>query len=132
MHALVRLGARVRVAGPAAWVRGFEAWPGVEVTSNLGEALAGADAVMTLRVQLERAATGGVSSLREYVADWRLDETRMQLAAPDARILHPGPTNEGVELTAALATGPRSLIGRQVENGVPVRMAVLAQVTGAA
>ena len=132
MHALVRLGARVRVAGPAAWTRGFETWPGVEVASNPGDALAAADAVMTLRVQLERAAAGGVSSLREYVAEWRLDETRMQLAAPNAPILHPGPTNEGVELTAVLATGPRSLIGRQVENGVPVRMAVLAQVTGAA
>ncbi|MEO7296788.1 MAG: aspartate carbamoyltransferase catalytic subunit [Candidatus Limnocylindria bacterium] len=132
MHALVRLGVRVRVAGPAAWVRGFEAWPGVEVAASLGDALTGADAVMTLRVQLERAAAGGVSSLREYVADWRLDETRMRLAAPNAPILHPGPTNEGVELTAALANGPRSLIGRQVENGVPVRMAVLARVTRAA
>jgi aspartate carbamoyltransferase catalytic subunit len=50
----------------------------------------------------------------------------MRLAKPDAPILHPGPTNEGVELSAELANGPRSLIGRQVENGVPVRMAVLS------
>jgi aspartate carbamoyltransferase catalytic subunit len=69
--------------------------------------------------------------LAEYTAAWRLDEDRMRLAAPDAPILHPGPTNEGVEITAELANGPRSLIGRQVENGVPVRMAVLAVVTGA-
>lgn len=132
LHALVRLGAHVRVGGPPAWIRGFDAWPGVEIATSIGDALAGADAVMTLRVQLERAAASGVSSLREYVADWRLDERRMRLAAPDAPILHPGPTNEGVELTAELANGPRSLIGRQVENGVPVRMAVLALVTGAA
>ena len=129
---LVRLGARVRIGGPPAWVRGFEGRPGVSVATSLAEALDGADAVMTLRVQLERAAGGGVPSLREYTRRWGLDEERMRLAAPGAPILHPGPTNEGVELSAALANGPRSLIGRQVENGVPVRMAVLALVTGAA
>ena len=132
LHALVRLGARIRLAGPQAWMRGFDGWPGVEVFTSIGEALAGADAVMALRIQLERAAASGVPSLSAYVADWRLDETRMRMAAPNAPILHPGPTNEGVELTAELANGHRSLIGRQVENGVPVRMAVLALVTGAA
>ena len=132
LHALTELGARVRLGGPPAWVRGFEDWPGVELAGTLDEALTGADAVMTLRVQLERDAVGGVPSLREYTRRWGLDEMRMQLAAPDAPILHPGPTNEGVELTAELANGPRSLIGRQVEHGVPVRMAVLAMVTGAA
>jgi aspartate carbamoyltransferase catalytic subunit len=54
------------------------------------------------------------------------------MAAPNAPILHPGPTNEGVEISADLANGPRSLIGRQVENGVPVRMAVLALLAGVA
>jgi aspartate carbamoyltransferase catalytic subunit len=132
IHALVTLGARVRLGGPPAWVRGFDARESVSVSTSLDEALAGADAVMTLRVQLERSAEGGIPSLREYIRQWRLDETRMRMAAPDAPILHPGPTNEGVELTAELATGPRSLIGRQVEHGVPVRMAVLALVTGAA
>ena len=128
IHALTTLGARVRVAGPAAWVAGFEDWPGVEVATTLDAALDAADAVMTLRVQLER----GASSMAEYTALWRLDDDRMAMALPGAPILHPGPTNEGVELTAALANGPRSLIGRQVENGVPVRMAVLALLSGAA
>ncbi|MGI8998733.1 MAG: aspartate carbamoyltransferase catalytic subunit [Candidatus Limnocylindria bacterium] len=132
LHALVRLGARVRLGGPAAWVRGFDRWPGVDVTTNIEDALTGVDAVMSLRVQLERSAGAAAPPLREYAADWRLDEARMELAAPGAPILHPGPTNEGVELTAALANGPRSLIGRQVQNGVPVRMAILAMVTGAA
>ncbi len=132
LHALVTLGARVRLGGPPAWVRGFDGRPGVEVARTIGEALDGADAVMTLRVQLERSAGGGVPSLREYTRRWGLDEARMRLAAPGAPILHPGPTNEGVELTAELANGARSLIGRQVENGVPMRMAVLATVTGAA
>jgi aspartate carbamoyltransferase catalytic subunit len=132
MHSLTKLGAAVRIAGPPAWVRGFDVRPGVRIAASLDDALAGADAVMTLRVQLERAAGGGVPSLGEYTRRWGLDESRMRLAAPDAPILHPGPTNEGVELTARLATGSRSLIGRQVENGVPVRMAVLATLAGAA
>lgn len=132
LHALVTLGARVRLGGPPAWVRGFDGRPGIEVARSIGKALDGADAVMALRVQLERSAGGGVPSLREYTRRWGLDEMRMRLAAPGAPILHPGPTNEGVELTAELASGARSLIGRQVENGVPVRMAVLATVTGAA
>lgn len=132
LQSLVTLGARVRLAGPPAWIRGFDGWVGVEVVPSLADALDGADAVMALRIQLERAAGGGVPSLREYTLRWGLDEARMRLAAPGAPVLHPGPTNEGVELTAELANGPRSLIGRQVENGVPVRMAVLAQVAGAA
>jgi aspartate carbamoyltransferase catalytic subunit len=61
-----------------------------------------------------------------------VDEERMALAAPGAPLLHPGPTNEGVELTADLASGPRSLIGRQVEHGVTIRMAVLALIAGVA
>ena len=88
---------------------------------------------MTLRVQTERGGGGRRSArLRSTFDAWRLDEDRMRLAAPGAPILHPGPTNEGVELTADLANGPRSLIGRQVEHGVTVRMAVLALVAGVA
>ncbi len=127
IHCLLRLGARVRVAGPPAWVAGFEAWPGVEVATRVEDGLRGADAIMALRAQLERGA-----SLQPEVTEWRLDEERMRLADPGAVVTHPGPTNEGVEITAELANGPRSLIGRQVENGVPVRMAVLALVAGAA
>lgn len=124
---LTTLGARVRVAGPPAWIEGFGAWDGLEVAMTLSAALDGADAVMALRAQLERGA-----SLPPEIADWQLDSDRMRMANPGAPILHPGPTNEGVELSGELANGPRSLIGRQVENGVPVRMAVLALVAGAA
>jgi aspartate carbamoyltransferase catalytic subunit len=131
LHLLTRLGASVVLAGPPAWLRGFEQWPGVEVATTLDEALAAADAVMALRVQLERGAEGGIGSLRGYVARWGLTEERMARARPGAPLLHPGPTNEGVELTATLADGPRSLIGRQVTNGVAVRMAVLSLLAGA-
>jgi aspartate carbamoyltransferase catalytic subunit len=130
IHALRALGARVRVGGPDAWMQGFEAGDGLQVATSLEAALQGADAVMTLRVQTERGAVAGVGSLAEYIDGWRLDDDRMRLAAPGAPILHPGPTNEGVELTADLANGPRSLIGRQVEHGVTVRMAILALVAG--
>lgn len=126
LHLLARLGASVRLAGPPAWVRPFRGWPGLSIHHRLDEALDGADAVMTLRVQLERNAGGGVPTLREYTRQWGLDEDRMRLARPDAPLLHPGPTNEGVELTAALAGGSRSQIARQVANGVAVRMAVLS------
>jgi aspartate carbamoyltransferase catalytic subunit len=127
IHCLLALGARVRVAGPAAWVQGFDAWPGVEVATSLDDGLRDADAVMALRAQLERGA-----ELLPELASWRLDERGMEIARRGAPILHPGPTNEGVELTAELANGSRSLIGRQVENGVPIRMAILAMLAGVA
>ena len=126
LHSLTRLGTSVVLAGPPAWVNPFASWPGVRVAATLEEALHGADAVMTLRIQLERAAAGGVPTLREYAARWGLTEERMRLARPGAPLLHPGPTNEGVELTATLAAGERSLIGTQVVNGVATRMAALA------
>jgi aspartate carbamoyltransferase catalytic subunit len=128
IHALTALGASVWLAGPPAWVSGFEDWPGVTVAGRLEDALADADAVMALRVQLERGAGGDEEgfSLRDYIALWGLDEARMQPARPGAPLLHPGPVNEGVEITADLASSERSLIGTQVANGVPIRMAVLA------
>jgi len=126
MHSLTALGASVWLAGPPAWVAGFEDWPGVTVADSLEDALADADAVMALRIQLERAGGGDRPSLREYTATWGLNEARMRRARPGAALLHPGPTNEGVEITADLADSARSLIGAQVANGVPVRMAVLS------
>lgn len=126
LHSLTALGASVCLAGPPAWVRGFEGWPGVSVAHRIEEALADADAVMTLRVQLERDSGGGVPSLREYTTRWGLDTRRLEHARSDAPVLHPGPTNEGVEISAELAASERSLIGAQVVNGVAMRMAVLA------
>jgi aspartate carbamoyltransferase catalytic subunit len=132
LHVLTRLGASVRVGGPSTMVGGFEAWPGVTVVHTLADALAGADAVMTLRIQLEREAGGALTSIADYVHRWGLTTERMRLAAPGARVLHPGPTNEGVEISAELAGGERSLIANQVENGVAVRMALLALLAGSA
>jgi len=126
IHSLTTLGASVWLAGPPAWVSDFGDWPGVTVANGLDDALADADAVMALRIQLERSGGTSAMSLREYTATWGLDESRMELARQGAPLLHPGPVNEGVEVTAELATSVRSLIGRQVSNGVPVRMAALS------
>jgi aspartate carbamoyltransferase catalytic subunit len=136
LHALRALGAQVRVAGPPAFVAGFGAWPGVEVATSLESALAGADAVMALRIQLERLGAGSgddaIESAATYAARWQLTTDRLRRLAPGAWLLHPGPTNEGVELSAEAAASELSLIGRQVENGVPVRMAILALLCGVA
>lgn len=126
MHALTKLGAAVWLAGPPAWVQDFAGWPGVTVADRLEDALADADAVMALRIQLERLPGEATMSLREYTATWGLDESHMTLARRGAPLLHPGPVNEGVEVTADLARSVRSLIGTQVANGVPVRMAVFS------
>ena len=126
LHALTALGASVWLAGPPAWVRGFNGWPGVSVADRLEDALTDADAVMTLRIQLEREAGGGVPSLREYTARWGLNTARLAGTRHGAPVLHPGPTNEGIEITADLAASERSLIGAQVVNGVAMRMAVLS------
>ncbi len=128
LHSLTTLGASVVLTGPPAWVQPFAGWPGVTVEPDLGTALSGADAVMALRVQLERAAGSGVPSLAEFVAGWGLTAQRLDQACPAAWLMHPGPANEGVEISADLSTAERSLIGRQVENGVPIRMAVLSRV----
>jgi aspartate carbamoyltransferase catalytic subunit len=126
LHSLVRLGASVVLCGPPAWVGTFGAWPGVTVVTDLHQALVGADAVMALRVQIERSAGSGVPSMGEYATRWGLTAERLAQACPQAWLMHPGPANEGVEISAELSTAPRSLIGRQVENGVPVRMAILS------
>jgi len=126
IHSLTALGASVWLAGPPAWVSDFVGWPGVTVANQLDDALADADAVMALRIQLERLGGDAAMSQRDYTASWGLDESRMELARRGAPLLHPGPVNEGVEVTADLATSVRSLIGTQVTNGVPIRMAVLS------
>ncbi len=123
MWTLKGAGMVVWACGPAEWLR---AWPGEHVTDQLDVALEGADAVMALRVQRERMR-GTAFDLDDYVARYQITESRMRLAAPGAVFMHPGPVNEGVEVTHEVATGPRSLVLEQVRNGVPLRMAVLAR-----
>ena len=103
----------------------------VSVESDLDAAIEGADLVMALRLQSERQQRGFFPSLREYIRRWQVNDTRMARANPDALLMHPGPMNEGIEVSSGLAHGERSLIEEQVTNGVAIRMALLYQLAGA-
>jgi aspartate carbamoyltransferase catalytic subunit len=121
---LTRAGADVWLCGPTRWLHGLDALPAT-LTADLEQALRRADAVMGLRVQRERM-TGSELSLDEYIGRYQITGSRLARSAPDAFYLHPGPINEGVEVTRAVARGPRSLVMMQVRNGVAVRTAVFA------
>ena len=101
------------------------ALPPVEVHTNLEEAIEGADVVMALRLQKERMSRGLLPSLREYAALYQVNERRLALARPGALLMHPGPMNEGIEVSPSVARGLQSTVDEQVTNGVAVRMAVL-------
>jgi aspartate carbamoyltransferase catalytic subunit len=108
--------------------------PGIDrlapVTHRVDEAVEGADAVMMLRIQLERMSGGFFPTLREYHLRFGLTEARVKRAKKDVVILHPGPMNRGVEIASEVADGPYSVILDQVTNGVAVRMAVLYLLLG--
>jgi aspartate carbamoyltransferase catalytic subunit len=135
INTLIPLGARVTLSGPptlipTAWRCG-QLPPGVMYESELDKALDGADAVIALRLQRERQESGLLPSLREYSRVWGVTADRVGRMRPGAPVMHPGPMNEGVEIDAAVAHGTRSLIEKQVTNGVAVRMALLYLLAGA-
>lgn len=126
------LGADVTlVAPPTLLPVGVESWP-CEISYDLDAALPGADAVMMLRVQAERMNAAYFPSTNEYSRRYGLDVRRANLLADEGIVMHPGPMNRGMEITAEVADGPRSVIVEQVTNGVHVRMAVLYRLLGAA
>jgi aspartate carbamoyltransferase catalytic subunit len=117
---LTRLGAKVRLAGPA------ELMPEDIPALSVDQAIAGADVVMMLRVQRERLEQELGDAPGEFLERYGLTQARLARAAPDAVVMHPGPMNRGVEIESALADDPqRSLISLQVEMGVAARMACL-------
>jgi aspartate carbamoyltransferase catalytic subunit len=99
--------------------------PAARVERDLDSALQGAHAVMALRLQAERQQHGLLPSLREYSRLYEITEERLQRNAPNAFVMHPGPMNEGVEISPSVAHGLNSLVEEQVTNGVAVRMALL-------
>lgn len=125
VHALHRLGAALRIAGPASLMPGAGEIPEAARCARFDDALEGAQVVMMLRVQRERIAAGGAPDAGAYFADWGLTEARLARAHPDAVVMHPGPFNRDVEIASDVADGPRQLIWHQVALGIPVRMAVL-------
>ena len=122
------LGANVRVCGPKTLIPKHIMSLGVEVSHNLDETLQWCDVASMLRIQLERQDAHAVPyfpSLREYAAQFGLNNHRLQKLDRPITIMHPGPINRGVEITSDVADSQHSIILNQVENGVAIRMAVL-------
>lgn len=129
---LVKLGARVRVAGPSTLLPPDIERLGVKAYTDVSEAVRGADVVNVLRLQLERQQKGLFPTVREYHNVWGLTPERLKAAKPDVLVLHPGPMNRGVEIATEVADSDRSAIVQQVTNGVSVRMAILYLLLGGA
>ncbi|AJE03614.1 aspartate carbamoyltransferase catalytic subunit [Geobacter pickeringii] len=128
---LTTMGASVRLAGPPTMMPpGIERLGNVTVCTDMREAIAGADVVMMLRIQLERQGKTLLPTLREYARYYGLNPQNLKLAKPNAMVMHPGPINRGVELSSYVADGDQSAILTQVENGVAVRMSMLYHVSG--
>jgi len=127
---LMKLGAKVTVVGPPTLIPPGLENLGVAVSHNLDEALAGADVVNILRLQLERQKKGLFPSVREYARLYGMNRARADRLSPEALIMHPGPANLGVEISEEAAGDPRSVITTQVTNGVAVRMALLYLLAG--
>jgi len=125
-----KMGAEVRLAGPATLMPPGLEKLGVKVCSCPEEALEGVDVVNVLRIQLERQRQGLFPDLREYGRLFGINRERLRLAAPGALVMHPGPMNRGVEISPEVADGPQSVINEQVTNGVAVRMALLYLLIG--
>jgi aspartate carbamoyltransferase catalytic subunit len=124
VRTLSRAGADVWLCGPKHWLPGLDG-QAATLTTDLDEALRGASAVMGLRVQRERMS-GSNLSIDEYIGRYQITSEWLARSAPEAFYLHPGPINEGVEVTRSVARGPRSLVMAQVHNGVAIRSAVFA------
>lgn len=122
---LHKLGAKVfLVAPPTLLPVGVEQWP-AQVSFDLDAVLPEVDAVMMLRIQMERMSDSFFPSAREYSRYFGLNKERLAALKPTAIVMHPGPMNRGLEITADSADSARSVIVEQVSNGISVRMAIL-------
>lgn len=120
------LGAHVTLCGPPLLLpQSVPAWGFAELSTDLDACLPGADALMLLRIQKERADGSELPPYEDLARAYGLDEARLARMPEHAIIMHPGPVNRGIEIAPALVASDRSRIERQVENGVYVRMAVL-------
>ncbi len=95
---------------------------------NIYSALDEADVIMPLRIQLERQKQGNIPSLREYSKYWGINSQKLKIAKKDVLIMHPGPVNEGIEITTELVNSDKSLINEQVKNGLYIRMAIIKSI----
>lgn len=131
IHALTTLGVpEVRVIGPKTLIPESLRGLGVHIYHDLDEGLDGVDVVMVLRLQNERMGAALLPSEREYFHLYGITAERLERAADDAIVLHPGPINRGVEIDSEVADGERSVILEQVTHGIAVRMAAMSLVMG--
>jgi len=127
---LLKMGAEVRVAGPATLLPAGIERLGVRVFTDVGEALCDVDVVNVLRIQIERQERGLFPSLREYSERFGVNARRLEQASPDVMVMHPGPMNRGLEIADDVADAGYAVITDQVTNGVAVRMALLYLMLG--
>ncbi len=127
---LTKLGAAVTLCGPSTLMPPGIEQLGVNVTYDLDCVLRDSDVLMLLRLQKERQQDKFLPSIREYARVFGINKEKLKKAKKDVLIMHPGPTNRGVELTADVADGEYSVILEQVTNGVAVRMAVMYLMSG--
>jgi aspartate carbamoyltransferase catalytic subunit len=125
-----KMGAKVRICAPETLIPAELGRFPCEIYTDLKQALKGADVVNMLRVQTERMHSGFFSGTREYNCYYGLSEKLLREYAPDAVVMHPAPINRGIEIDSEVADGERSIIVRQVTNGVAVRMAILYLLLG--
>jgi aspartate carbamoyltransferase catalytic subunit len=132
IYLLSKFGASIVLCGPASLIPCELASiaPGVSLSYDIREAIRDADVIMMLRVQLERQHEAAFPA-SEYFQFYGLRSEHLDLAKPDAIVMHPGPINRGREISSDVADSQRSVILSQVENGVAVRMAVLDRILGA-
>ncbi len=126
IFAFKKMGSRVGVCGPPAFIPEALKFNEISLFYDLKEGLKWADLAIFLRVQKERGAIYSIPSLREYTLFYQLNEHILEeVSKPGLKIMHPGPVNKNVELTEVVAESPVSLILKQVENGIYIRMAVI-------
>ena len=125
IYGLKTMGAKVSLCGPSTMIPKFVEELGVNVITNIDEAIQENDVLNILRIQLERKAREYFPSIREYAKYFGITRERLEKNGKDILILHPGPINRGVEIASDVADGPYQIILNQVTNGVAVRMAVL-------
>lgn len=131
IHALTTLATgEVRVVGPKTLIPAGIEKMGVNVFHRMEDGIRDVDVVIMLRLQRERMQTALLPSEREFFKLYGLTEERLQLAKPDAIVMHPGPINRGVEIASEVADGRQSVILEQVTNGIAVRMAIMAMIMG--
>ncbi|MGA2775304.1 MAG: aspartate carbamoyltransferase catalytic subunit [Candidatus Omnitrophota bacterium] len=122
---LTKLGAKVTVCAPKLLIPAGIKEMGAEVTHDIDEALAEADAVNVLRMQFERDEQNAFPKQIEYFKNFGVTEERLVKAKKNIVVMHPGPINRGIEMSSEVADGQNSVILEQVTNGIAVRMAVL-------